>query len=50
MWCDHLFSQTNRTAERTVGVGGGCNREMRGEWTKVEEQQVDNMEWDFIKQ
>ena len=35
VWCDHPFSQRNRTIERTVGVGVGGDREVRGGgWTK----------------
>ena len=30
VWCDHPFSQRNRTIERTVGGGGGGGREVRG--------------------
>ena len=30
LWHDHLFSQRNRTTERTVGVGVGQN-EKKGE-------------------
>ena len=28
MWCHHPFSQRNRIAERTVGVGIGGDREL----------------------
>ena len=28
MWCDHPFSQRNRTAERTVGVEVGGDRKV----------------------
>ena len=28
MWCDHPFSQRNRTAERTVGVEVGRDRKV----------------------
>ena len=28
MWCDHPFSQRNRTAEKTVGVVVGGDREV----------------------
>ena len=27
MWCDHPFSQKNKTIERAVGVGVGGDRE-----------------------
>ena len=30
MWCDHAFSQRNRTTERTVWVGVAGNREVEG--------------------
>ena len=48
-WHDHPFSQRNRTTETTVRVGSGDNRENEGEWTKIEEEEIDNMRWDFIK-
>ena len=31
MWCDHPFSQRNRTTERRVEVGVGGDREVGGE-------------------
>ena len=38
MWCEHPFSQRNRTTERTVGVRVGGDRKWgrgaRGWWTK----------------
>ena len=30
MWCDHPFSHRSRTTERTVGLGVGSDREVRG--------------------
>ena len=30
MWGDHPFSQRNMTTERTMGVGVGGDREVRG--------------------
>ena len=30
MWCDHPFSQRNRTTERTVGLGFESDREVGG--------------------
>ena len=30
MWCDHPFSQGNKTTKRVVWVGIGDNRERRG--------------------
>ena len=37
IWCDHPFSQRNRTTERTVDVRIGGDREVGGEcWTKFE--------------
>ena len=40
MWCDHAFSQRNRTTERTVWVGVAGNREVEGggNWTKFEKR------------
>ena len=40
MWCDHPFSQRNRTTERTVWVGVAGNREVEGggNWTKFEKR------------
>ena len=32
MWRDHLFSQRNRTVERTVGVGVEDDRKRGGGW------------------
>ena len=32
MWCDHPFSQRNKTAERTVGLGVGGDRQVEGGW------------------
>ena len=42
MWCDHEFSQRNRTAERTVGVCLKVTREWeeRGVWTKFKKKGV----------
>ena len=30
MWCDHPFSERNKTAERTVGLGVGGDRQVGG--------------------
>ena len=30
MWHDHLFSQRNRKIEKSVGIGVGGDREVRG--------------------
>ena len=30
MWCNHTFSQRNKTAERAVGMGVGGDRERWG--------------------
>ena len=30
LWCDHPFSQRNRTTKRTVAVGVGGDRELGG--------------------
>ena len=31
MGCDHPFSERNMATERTVDVGVGCDREVKGE-------------------
>ena len=52
MWRDHLFSQRNRTVERTVGVGVEDDRKGGGGlgWTKFEKKGgVDNIGGVFIK-
>ena len=41
MWCDHPFSQKNKTTERAVGVAVGDDRE--GGWTKFEKGEVANI-------
>ena len=35
MWRDHPFSQRNRTTERTMGLGVGDDRKVKGGWTKL---------------
>ena len=43
MWRDHPFSQRNRTTEKTVGVGFGGDRKVRGGWTKSEKGEWRNI-------
>ena len=46
MWCNHPFSQKNKTTERAVGVGVGDDREGGGGgrgWTKFEKGEVANI-------
>ena len=35
-WCNHSFSQRNKTTEWTVEVGVGSNRDRDSSWTKFE--------------
>ena len=35
MWCDHPFSQRNRTTERTVGMRVGDDRKVEGGLDKI---------------
>ena len=35
MWCDHPFSQRNRTTERKVGVGVGNDSKVGGGLDKI---------------
>ena len=42
MWCDHPFSQRNRTTERTAGMGVLGDREVGEGWTKFEKGGLGN--------
>ena len=43
MWFDHLFSQRNRTTERTVWAGVAGNREVGGGGWKLDKSDCDGV-------